>query len=175
MAATVSIAETNGTAPGTETASITNSNMGDADAVNLVAADYPVAPNTNSFEKWQKFNVTSMGGSSRVKTLKVWRPGALGTGATHKTNARETSYSGAETYNDPSKTDRSATYHYSQTMPTSEPAGANLGIGGSRTGEITAAGNSDFLVHQLQLDGTAVAGVALTGANGMTYKYTEVA
>ena len=175
MAATVSIAETNGTAPGTETASITNSNLGDADAVNLVAADYPVAPSTNSFEKWQKFNVTSMGGSSKVKTLKVWRPGALGTGATHKTNARETSYAGAETYNDPSKTDRSATYHYSQTMPTSEPAGANLGIGGSLTGEITAVGKSDFLVHQLQLDGTAVAGVALTGANGMQYKYTEVA
>jgi len=175
MAATVSIAETNGTAPGTETASITNSNLGDADAVNLVAADYPVAPSTNSFEKWQKFNVTSMGGSSKVKTLKVWRPGALGTGATHKTNARETSYAGAETYNDPSKTDRSATYHYSQTMPTSEPAGANLGIGGSLTGEITAVGKSDFLVHQLQLDGTAVAGVTLTGANGMTYKYTEVA
>ncbi|MDO8725476.1 MAG: hypothetical protein Q7J35_05365 [Candidatus Methanoperedens sp.] len=175
MAATVSIAETNGTAPGTETASITNSNMGDTDAVNLVPADYPVAPSTNSFEKWQKFNVTSMGGSSRVKTLKVWRPGALGTGATHKTNARETSYAGAETYNDPSKTDRSATYHYSQTMPTSEPAGANLGIGGSLTGEITTVGKSDFLVHQLQLDGTAVAGVTLTGANGMTYKYTEVA
>lgn len=175
MAATVSIAETNGTAPGTETASITNSNMGDADAVNLIPADYPVAPSTNSFEKWQKFNVTSMGGSSKVKTLKVWRPGALGTGATHKTNARETSYSGAEAYNDPSKTDRSATYHYSQTMPTSEPAGANLGIGGSLTGEITTVGKSDFLVHQLQLDGTAVAGVALTGANGMMYKYTEVA
>jgi hypothetical protein len=119
--------------------------------------------------------VTAMGGSSKVKTLKVWRPGTLGTGATHKTNARESSYAGAETYNDPTKTDRSATYHYSQTIPTSEPSGANIGIGGSLTGEITVVGKSDYIVHQIQLDGTAVAGVTLTGANAMQYKYTEVA
>lgn len=175
MAATVSIAETNGAAPGSETASITNSNMGDVDAANLVAADNPIVQNTNSFEKWQRFNVTNMGGSSKIKTLKVWRPGTLGNGAAHKTNARETGYGGAQVYNNPSKTNRSATYGYTEAMPTSEPAGANLGIGGSLTGEITAVGKSDYLVHQLQLDVTAIAGVALTGAAGMQYKYTEVA
>jgi hypothetical protein len=43
------------------------------------------------------------------------------------------------------------------------------------TGEITVVGKSDYIVHQIQLDGTAVAGVTLTGANAMQYKYTEVA
>ncbi len=165
----------NGTTPGSETASITNTNMGDTDAVNLVAADYPVAPSTNSYEKWQRFDVTNMGGASKVKTLKVWRPGTLGTGATHKTNARESGYEGAQTYNTPSKTDRSATYKYTQNMPTSEPSGANVGIAGSLTGEITAIGESDYFIHQMQLDGTATAGVNLTGGNGIQYKYTEIA
>jgi hypothetical protein len=175
MAATVSIAETNGSTPGSETASIMNSNMGDTDAANLVAVDNPIIQNTNSFEKWQRFNVINMGGSSKIKTLKVWRPGALGSGATHKTNARETGYVGAQIYNTPSKMNRSATYGYTEIMPISEPVGANLGIGGSLTGEITGVGKSDYLVHQLQLDGTAVSGTALTGTNGVQYKYNEVA
>jgi len=43
MAATVAIAEFN-TAGETKTASITNTNMGDTDAVNLDPVAYPVTP-----------------------------------------------------------------------------------------------------------------------------------
>lgn len=173
MAATVTIKESNGA--GETVTATTNSNMGSTDAVDLVAATYPISPSTNSFEKWQRFSVDAMGGSSKIKTLKVWRPGSLGTDATHKTNARETTYGGAQTYNTPSATDRSATYGYTQGMPTTEPTGANLGIGGTLAGELIATGYSDYLVHQIQLGASAVAGVALTGGNGMQYKYTEVA
>lgn len=170
MAATVSILEANG-AGETETASITNTNMGSTDAVNLVAATYPITAATNSFEKWQKFNVTAMGGSSKVKNLKVWASAGLGTGNTHKTNARESSYDGAQTYAQPSATDRSATYDYTQTMPTSTPSGANLGIGGSLTGELTGIGKSDYLLMQIQTTGSSVAGTTVT----MNYQYDEIA
>lgn len=156
-AASVEICESNG-AGETVTHNITNSNMGNADSASLVAADYPIIPGENSYEKWQRLHVTNMGGSSKIDNLKVWRTGALAAEATHKTNARTAAYAGAETYAQPAKTDRSATYHYSQTMPASEPVSANLGIGGSLSGNLATAGYSDYLVHQLQLTASAVAG-----------------
>lgn len=167
MAATVQINEFN-TVSETKTASITNSNMGSTDAVNLTAASYPIVPGENSYEKWQKLEVTNMGGSSAIKNLKVWRTGALGGAATHVTNARTTSYGGAETFATPVATASSVA---DQTMPTSEPASANLGIGGSLTGELTATGASDYLVHQIQTNASDTAGSSTT----MNYQYDEVA
>jgi len=104
MAATVQINEFN-TVDETETANITNSNMGSSDAVNLVAADYPVVPGENTYEKYQKIEVTAMGGSSKIDNLKIWRTTALGGSAVHLTNARETSYGGAESFATPVATD----------------------------------------------------------------------
>jgi hypothetical protein len=173
MTATVSIAESNGTTP-TVTASITNSNMGSVESVNLVALTYPITAGTNSYEKWQRFDVTAMGGSTEVKNLKVWASAALTTGCTHKTNARTGSYAGAETFdtvNGPLATDRSATYHYNQTMPISTPASANLGIAGDLTASLVAEGFSDYLVMQIQTTASAVAGKSVT----MNYQYDEVA
>jgi len=56
-------------------------------------------------------------------------------------------------------------------MPTSEPASANLGIGGALAGALTAAGESDYLVHQIQTDAGDVAGSTST----MNYQYDETA
>ncbi len=169
MAATVSIAESNG-AGETVTASITNTNMGSTDAVNLNATTYPITPNTRSYAKYQRFNVTAMGGASSIGNLKVWRTGSLGTGGTHShvTNARETSYAGAATYATPVNTSIAAA---SQAMPTSEPTGANLGIGGSLSGTLTATGYSDYCIHQIVTDSSATAGSTST----MNYQYDEVA
>lgn len=169
MAATVTIAESNG-AGETVTASITNTNMGSNDSVNLNAVIYPLTPNTRSYAKYQRFNVTAMGGASSIGNLKVWRTGALGTGGTHAhvTNARETSYGGAATYAQPVNT---AIAGVDQTMPTSEPTGANLGIGGSLSGTLTATGYSDYLIHQLIIDASATAGSTST----MNYQYDETA
>lgn len=169
MAATVSIAESNG-AGETVTASITNTNMGSTDAVNLNAVTYPLTPNTRSYAKYQRFNVTAMGGASSISNLKVWRTGSLGTGGTHShvTNARETSYGGAPTYAQPVTTAISGA---DQTMPTSEPSGSNLGIGGSLSGSLTSTGYSDYLIHQLVTDASATAGSSST----MNYQYDEVA
>ena len=170
MSAIVEIDESNG-ANETITHNISNSNMGSADIAGMNAIDYPITPGNNSFEKWQRFHVTSMGGSSKIDNLKVWRTGALGANCVHKTNARETSYAGAETYSTPSAVDRSLAYHYTEDMPTSEPAGANLGINGSLTGALTNTGYSDYLVHQLQTTISATTGASTT----LNYSYDETA
>lgn len=167
FAATVQIDEANG-AGETNTNNITNTNMGSADSVNLDAAANPIVAGENSYEKWQKFDVTAMGGSSAIDNLKVWRTGALGGSAVHLTNARETSYGGAATYATPTA---SASSVATQTMPSSEPTGANLGIGGSLSGQITTAGASDYLVHQIQTNSADVAGSTTT----MNYQYDETA
>ena len=167
MAATVQINEFN-TVGETKTANITNSNMGSTDAVNLVAADYPVVPGENTYEKYQKIEVTAMGGSSKIDNLKIWRTTALGGSAVHLTNARETSYGGAESFATPVATDSTPA---TETMPTTEPTDANLGIGGALAGQLTAAGSSDYLVHQIQTDAGDVVGASCT----MHYQYDETA
>ena len=166
-AATVEIDESNGVGE-TVTNNITNTNMGSTDAANLDPVANPVLPDANTYEKWQKFDVTAMGGSSQIDNLKVWRTGALGGAAVHVTNAREAAYNGAETYAQPIVTDSTLA---TQTMPTSEPSGANLGIGGALAGALTATGQSDYLIHQIQVDATDVAGSTST----MNYQYDETA
>lgn len=169
MAATVEIDEANG-AGETLTHNITNTNMGSTDAVNLDPVANPVTPNTRTYIKYQKIHVTAMGGSSKIDNLKVWRTGALGTGGTHThvTNARTASYGGALTYATPTQ---SAVTGVDQTMPTSAPGSANLGIAGSLTGNLTAAGSSDYLGHQITTDASATAGSTST----MNYQYDETA
>lgn len=167
MTATVQIDEANG-AGETVTSNITNSNMGSADAANLDAVANPVVPGNRTYVKYQKINVTAMGGSSSIDNLKIWRTGSLGGSATHVTNARTTSYGGAITYATPVA---SAVTGVDQTMPTSEPASANLGIGGSLTGSLTAAGSSDYLAHQIVTDSGDTGGSTTT----MNYQYDETA
>ena len=113
------------------------------------------------------FNVSDMNGSSEIANLKVWRTGALGGLATHKTNARTADYGGAETYAEPVKT---ASTVADQTMPTSAPASANLGIGGALAGALTAEGYSDYLVHQIQTNVADVQEVKV-----LNFQYDEVA
>jgi hypothetical protein len=167
MAATVEIDEANG-AGETLTHNITNSNMGSADEVNTDPVANPVIPGNNTFEKWQKVHVTAMGGSSLIDNLKIWRTGSLGANATHKTNARIAAYGGAETFATP--TDASSSVA-GQAMPTSAPVSANLGIGGALNGSLNSTGSSDYLVHQIQTTGSAVAGSTST----MNYQYDETA
>lgn len=166
MAATVRINEANG-AGQTVTSGITNSNYGSNDSANLTAATYPITAGSNSYEKWQKLEVTAMGGSSKVKDIKVWYTGTLAGSDALKTNARTSSYGGAATYATPVAATSSVA---TQTMPSSAPAN-NLGIGGSLTGELTSTGSTDYLVHQLQVDNATTAGATLT----LNWRYTEVA
>ena len=170
MAAIVTIDESNG-AGEIQNADIANLNYGSNDSSELAVATYPITQGENSFEKWVRFHVTDLGGVSAVDNLRIWRTGALGANATHKCNLRTSSYDGAQTYAAPSATDRSATYDYAQDMPTSEPATANLGIGGSLTGQLTAAGYSDYFVSQIQTTASATAGANTT----LNFEHDEIA
>lgn len=167
MAATVSIAESNG-AGETVTASITNTNMGNTDAVNLNPVTYPVTPGDLTYAKYQRIDVSDISTSSAILNLKVWRTSALGGSAVHVTNAGETAAYTAKTYVQPVKV---AITGVDNTMPTSAPATENLGIGGALGGSITANGYSDYLVHQIDTDAADVAGSTST----MNYQYDEVA
>ena len=168
MAASVQIDEQNGAGAGSPTTNITNSNMGNVDAANLVAATYPVTPGDRTFAKYQRLQVTNMGGSSAIQNLKVWRTGALGGSATHVTNAGMTTDYSAKTYVAPVKI---AITDVDNAMPSSVPATENLGIGGVLAGAITVAGYSDYLVHQIITDVGDVAGSTST----MNYQFDEIA
>ena len=109
-----------------------------------------------------------MGGSSKVKDIKVWYTGTLSGSDSLLTNARTTSYGGAATYATPVNTTSSKA---TQSMPSSAPGTANLGISGSLAGELTATGTSDYLVMQLNVHSATTAGATLT----LNYRYTEVA
>lgn len=166
MSATVQIDESN-TVGETQTTNISNTNMGSVDAANLDPVANPVVPGNNTYEKYQRFHVTALGGSSAIQNLRVWRTGALGGAAVHKTNARTSAYAGAATYATPVAT----TSAYTQTMPTADPGTANLGIAGSLAGTIVAPGYSDYLVHQIQTNAADTAGSTST----MNYEYDEIA
>lgn len=167
MAATIEICESNG-AGETITHNITNTNMGNTDAANLDAVAFPVTPGAKTYAKYQRIHLTALGGSSAINNLKIWRTGALGGAATHETNARTAAYGGAIAYATPVKV---AIATVDQTMPTSVPASANLGIGGSLSGSLTSAGYSDYLVHQISTNVADVSGSTST----MSYQYDETA
>jgi len=165
MAATVEICESNGLGE-TVTHDISNSNMGSNDAAELNPTTYPIDAGDRSYIKYQRFHVTAMGGSSAIDVLKVWRSGSLGGSATHMTNARTSSYAGALSYATPVDI---AVNDVDQTMPSSEPGSANLGIGGSLSGQLTDVGYSDYLGHQLITDSEDTQGATTT----MNYQYSE--
>lgn len=166
-AATVEIDEFNGVGE-TVTHNITNSNMGSVDAAALDPVANPITPGNRSYIKYQTIHVTAMGGSSKIDNLKVWRTGALGGAATHVTNARTASYGGALAYAQPVTT---AVTGVDQTMPTSAPGTANLGIAASLSGSLTATGSSDRLGHQIITNAADTAGSTST----MNYQYDETA
>lgn len=167
MPATVEICESNG-AGETVTHNITNSNMGSADSANLDPVANPITPGNRTYVKYQRLHVTAMGGSSRIEKVQVWRTGALGGSATHVTNARTSSYGGALTYATPVAT---AVTGVDQTMPTSAPGSANLGIGGALSGGLTATGYSDYLAHQIVTNAGDTAGSTST----LNVQYDEIA
>jgi hypothetical protein len=136
--------------------------MGSTDAAELTPASYPITAQADghAYEKWVRFRVSAMGGSSQLDNLKIWISnlgGGYKTGESMSTNLRESAYSAA-TYptGGPVDTDSAVA---DQVMPTTEPSGPNLGIGGSLAGIITTATSySDYAVMQANVESTTPAG-----------------
>jgi len=55
-------------------------------------------------------------------------------------------------------------------MASTEPAGPNLGIGGSLVGAFMSPGSSDYFVHQLQTNKDDTAG----SVSVLNYQYDEL-
>lgn len=176
MAATVVISERNGPdGSATESLDPNNLNMGSVDAAELVPATYPITAQADghAFEKWLRFYVSALGGSTIIDNLKVWLSnlgGGFKTGEGMSTNARTTGYVQA-TYPTagPVETDSPDA---TQAMPTAEPSGANVGIAGSLAGQITGVpAYSDYLV--LQLDVSAATPAGSLNQKTLTFQYDE--
>lgn len=154
----IEICESNG-AEETVTHDVEHLDFGSTEAAELVKASNPITPGQNSYEKWFRLHVTDLEGASSVSDIKLWRTGALSGADAMVTNARESSYGGAETYAEPVATTSTVA---DQTMPSTEPTGANVGIGGSLAGELTDVGYSDYMVVQVQVDAATTEGATPT-------------
>jgi len=162
MAATVQLDVMYGTAPGTAATNVSDISVGSADIYPLNAANNPVAPGANSYERYVRLHVTDMGGSTKINNIRVYRSGsALPTGITLK-------YGQSTAYATPVNT---ASSKATADIPTSLPASENLFIGGASGGALTAAGYSDYAVFQAQLAGTVTAG----GSTVISFVYSETA
>jgi hypothetical protein len=152
LTATVELCESNTVAETIEH-NISNINYGNADVPNLVPATYPITAGENSYIKYIRLHVTAMGGSNKIDNIQIWKSaGAYVTGEDIQTNLETSAYT-AESFATPVKT----TYTHNA-MPTADPTTANLGIAGSLSGSLTAAGYSDYWKSQLQTTGSTPAG-----------------
>lgn len=134
--------------------------FGSYDGCQFTPKDYPIVAGENSFEKWLRMHISSNPDSHDISDIKVWMgQGSNPLGTTYlKTNARESGYVAQTSYVQPSASDRSSTYGYTQNLPTTEPTGENLGIGGG-LGNSMQSGYSDYWLMQIQ-----------TGANDVEWQ-----
>lgn len=148
--ATVHIDESNEDSGESVTEDISNIVYGVTDDPNLTLGSSNITAGDNSYEKILRLHVSDLGDDNEVSEIRVWRVGDLGHASTsHKTNARESSYGGDPGYDTP---ETGASGEATQDMPAEAPAGANVGIGGSLTGSLTAVGRSDYWFSQIQTD-----------------------
>jgi len=146
----------------TTTATPTNLNMGSTVAANLSPSTYPITAGNYSYEKWIKVNFS--GSFTRIENIKFWKSaGDYVTGEVINFTGQVTSYA--------TPTDSASSYATSA-VPTSEPGSANVGIGGSLSGSLTAAGSSDFIVLQASISSSASSGAVNTKT--FTLSYDEV-
>ena len=140
----------------------TNLNFGSVDESNLNALNNPITAGENSFEKWIKGD---FGGSfSRIENVKFWK--SAGDYVSHeeiKFNGETTTYA--------TPTANTSTVATAD-VATSEPGSANVSIGGALAGELTAAGQTDFIVLQAQIGSDA--GPGATNTKTFTLSYDEV-
>lgn len=164
MAATVQLNEYN-TAGQTKTGNISFGHYlsadlpGTSDLRTANPITKPVAGTNYSFEKYQKLEVTAMGGSSQIDTIRHYLTAGLPTGFALWTSAHLTP--DTETWATPVNTDSSKA---DTAMPTSDPAVATI------AGTLTSVGESNFAITQLDVGTSAAAGFDAT----TQWRYAEI-
>jgi hypothetical protein len=176
MAATVVVAERNGLlSSSTETLDVSNINFGSVDQAALTPSAAPLTAMTDghSFEKWLRLYVSAFGGSTVVDNVKIWLSslgGGWKTGEGMSANLRTTGYiNTAYQSGGPVMTDSP---YAVLAMPQLEPSGANIGIAGSLSGQITAVpAYTDYAIIQMDVSAATPAGAVNTKV--LTFQWDE--
>ena len=146
----------------TATATPTNLNLGSTIAANLAPSTYPITAGTYSYEKWIKANFS--GSFTRIDNIQFWKSaGAYVTGESISWAGEPTSYVAPT---------NAASSIATAAVPTADPGTANVSIGGSLSGSLTAAGDSDFII--LQASVTTAASAGAVNQKTFTLQYDEV-
>lgn len=146
----------------TTTATPTNLNMGSTLAANISASLYPITAGSSSYEKWIKLHFS--GTFTRIENLQFWKSaGSYVTGESIVWEGEQTTYA--------TPTNAASTIA-TTAVPTADPGTANVSIGGSLSGSLTAEGDSDFIVLQTAITGAASAGS--TNLKTFVIQYDEV-
>lgn len=159
MAATFNWNQTYGTSPGTATDLGSSGNLFNfKDADDATAANYSSNPITasdtadqgRSYEVWLRAHFT--GTFNKIDNLQFWMSTDFSpaTGLTVKWKGNNSG-----SYVTPVKIDSTIA---TATVPSSDPGTANVSIGASLSGNLTAAGYSDYIVLQLDVASTAASG-----------------
>ena len=168
MVATVIIRESNGAGP--VVTEITNTNWGSADTVNISdTASVPITAGAGaaSFEKWQRLNVI-INTSDRVGNVRVFRSSGTDVGnVSLVTSASEMAYTSPVF-----ATPEANTLESDFLMTTSTPAGTNVNIAGTLLASLEANGDSDYVVHVLEVGASATTGPS--PAWNLSWLYDEV-
>lgn len=154
MAATYQWSKTYGTSPGTaedigESGNIFNFMDADTNTESDYTT-YPITAGNNSYEVWLRGHFT--GTFNTIDNIQFW----MSTDFSPNTGlAVYWKGNNVGSYVTPVKT---ASAIATSTVPASDPGTANVSIGGSLTGSLTAPGYSDYIVLQLQTTTAAAAG-----------------
>ena len=144
------------------TATPTNLNLGSTIAANLAPSTYPITAGTYSYEKWVK--ALFDGSFTRIENVQFWKSaGALVTGEVLNWTGQKVAYA--------TPTNVVSTFA-TAAIGTSAPGSANVSIGGSLSGSLTATGYTDFIVLQSSITTAASAGA--TNSKTLVMQYDEV-
>ena len=161
MVATFSWVEFNGSAATESTP--TQLNFVSVDAANANASDNPITAGEHSYEKWIKADFS--GSFTRIDNIKFWKSaGSYVTGETIDWKG-----DGQTSFVEPTNSESTIAV---TALPTSEPSEANVSISGATSGELTAAGRSDYIVMQKHISTAASPGQ--TNTLTFTLSYDEV-
>jgi hypothetical protein len=153
-----------GTSPGTHIELGTSGNLFNFKTLDSLtgAADYtsyPITAGNNSYEIFLRGGFSST--FNQVNNLQLWKSaGGPDTGVGLYWDGDTTAYSTPTT---------AASSIATAVVPTSDPGTANVSIGGSLGGALTAAGYSDYIVLQMKTLTTAAAGDTATYTFTMQY------
>ena len=167
MAATVQLNQYWGTTAATKQANITRHDYLSADVAQSsdLRSTYPidVEGGTNySFEVYQTLEVTAMGGSVEIDTIRHYTVSAAPETGIALVTSAQTGTPSDETAATPVDTNSTKA---DQSFPTTDPTAANI------SGDIVAANESGYVVTQADVGPTATIGYS----QDTTWKYAETA